>query len=179
MHFKYKTRKRFNHIIMMRNIVFKTLIDILFIFQGFGILGAFLVMPFGVTKINQINLDVSEWSVMHWSLLVLSMIAFIAFIIGIFFLRKVGRYLLSNQYFAIEVINNLNKSGKFFIYTGVISLSLYIISWIIKLNSGTVLLYNIDIVLPIFITIVGLFFSIQSDALMISKQVKEDNDLTI
>jgi hypothetical protein len=136
-------------------------------------------MPFGVTKINQINLDVSEWSVMHWGLLVLSMIAFVAFIIGVFFLRKVGRYLLSNQYFAIEVINNLNKSGKFFIYTGVISLSLYIISWIIKLNSGTVLLYNIDIVLPIFITIVGLFFSIQSDALMISKQVKEDNDLTI
>jgi len=164
---------------MTRNIVFKTLIDILFIFQGFGILGAFLIMPFGVTKINQINLDVSEWSVTYWGLLVLSLIAFIIFMVGIYFLRKVGRYLLSNQYFAIEVITNLKKSGRLFIYTGIISLSVYIISWIIRLNSGNVLLYNTDIVLPIFITIVGLFFSIQSDVLMVSKKVKEDNDLTI
>ncbi|PTM09775.1 MAG: hypothetical protein DA407_05025, partial [Bacteroidetes bacterium] len=74
---------------------------------------------------------------------------------------------------------NLKKSGRLFIYTGIISLSVYIISWIIRLNSGNVLLYNTDIVLPIFITIVGLFFSIQSDVLMVSKKVKEDNDLTI
>ena len=86
---------------------------------------------------------------------------------------------MSNQYFATEVINNLKKSGRFFIFSGIISLSVFVISWIIRLNSGTVLLYHTDIVLPVFITIVGLFFSIQSDALMISKQVKEDNDLTI
>ena len=164
---------------MRRNIVFKTLIDILFIFQGFGILGAFLIMPFGVTKINQINLDVSEWSVTYWSLLVLSLIAFIVFITGVFFLRKVGRYLLSNQYFAIEVIDNLKKSGRFFIYTGIISFSVFVISWIVKFNSGNVSLYNTDVVLPLFITIVGLFFLIQSDVLMVSKGAKEDNDLTI
>lgn len=164
---------------MKRNIVFKTLIDILFIFQGFGILGAFLIMPFGVTKINQINLNVSEWSVTYWSLLVLSLIAFIVFITGVFFLRKVGRYLLSNQYFAIEVIDNLKKSGRFFIYTGIISFSVFVISWIVKFNSGNVLLYYTDIVLPLFITIVGLFFVIQSDVLMISKEAKEDSDLTI
>ena len=164
---------------MIRNIVFKTLIDILFIFQGFGILGAFLTMPFGVTKINQINLDVKEWSVTHWSLLALSLTAFIAFIIGIFFLRKVGRYLLSNQYFAIEVIKNLKKSGRFFIYTGIISLFVFIISLIVKVKSGNNLIYNTDMVLPIFIMVVGLFFVIQSEALMISKHAKEDSDLTI
>ena len=164
---------------MKRNIVFKTLIDILFIFQGFGILGAFLIMPFGVTKINQINLNVSEWSVTYWSLLVLSLIAFIVFITGVFFLRKVGRYLLSNQYFAIEVMDNLKKSGRFFIYTGIISLSVFVISWIVKFNSGNVSLYNTDVVLPLFISIVGLFFSIQSDVLMVSKNAKEDSDLTI
>lgn len=164
---------------MKRNIVFKTLIDILFIFQGFGILGAFLIMPFGVTKINQINLNVSEWSITYWSLLVLSLIAFIVFITGVFFLRKVGRYLLSNQYFAIEVIDNLKKSGRFFIYTGIISFSVFVISWVVKFNSGNVLLYNTDVVLPLFITIVGLFFLIQSDVLMVSKNAKEDSDLTI
>mgnify|MGYP001331762343 FL=1 len=164
---------------MKRNIVFKTLIDILFIFQGFGILGAFLIMPFGVTKINQINLNVSEWPITYWSLLVLSLIAFIVFITGVFFLRKVGRYLLSNQYFAIEVIDNLKKSGRFFIYTGIISFSVFVISWVVKFNSGNVLLYNTDVVLPLFITIVGLFFLIQSDVLMVSKNAKEDNDLTI
>jgi hypothetical protein len=164
---------------MARNLIFKTLIDILFIFQGFGIFGAFLIMPFGVTKINQIDVDISKWSLTYWSLLVLSLIAFTVFIIGVYFLRKVGRYLLSNQYFAIEVINNLKKSGHFFIFTGIMSFSVFVISWIIKLNSGNVLLYNTDIVLPIFITIVGLFFIIQSEALMVSKQAKEDNDLTI
>lgn len=164
---------------MSRNIIFKTLIDVLFIFQGFGILGTFLIMPFGVTKINQINMDVSEWSVTYWGLLALSLIAFIMFIIGVFFLRKVGRYLLSNQYFAIEVVNNLKKSGRFFIYAGIISFSVFIVSWIVKFNSGNVLLYYTDIVLPLFITIVGLFFVIQSDVLMISKEAKEDSDLTI
>ena len=164
---------------MTRNIVFKTLIDILFIFQGFGILGAFLIMPFGVTKINQINLNLSEWTVMHWSLLALSLIAFIVFIIGVYFLRKVGRYLLSNQYFAIEVINNLKRSGIFFIYAGVISLSIFIMSWFVKFSSGNVLLYHTHIVLPIFITIVGVFSIIQSDVLKVSKNAKEDSDLII
>jgi len=164
---------------MVRNLIFKTLIDILFIFQGFGIMGAFIIMPFGVTKINQTNLSLSEWTAMHWSLLILSLIAFVFFMIGVFFLRKIGRYLLTNQYFAIEVIHNLKKSGRFFIYTGVISFSVFIISWFVKLSSGKVLLYHTDIVLPVFITIVGLFFIIQSDALVISKYAKEENDLTI
>jgi len=164
---------------MARNIIFKTLIDILFIFQGFGILGAFLIMPFGVTNINQMDLNLIQWNVMDWSLLILSVLAFIFFMIGVLFLRKVGRYLLSNQYFAIEVVNNLKISGRLFICTGIISLSVFIISWIVKLNSDKALLYYTDVVLPVFITIVGLFFIIQSDVIMVSKETKEENDLTI
>ena len=64
---------------MVRNIIFKTLIDILFIFQGFGILGAFIIIPFGVTKINQVDLDVYEWSLQSWILLALGVFAYILF----------------------------------------------------------------------------------------------------
>ena len=164
---------------MVRNIIFKTLIDILFIFQGFGILGAFIIIPFGVTKINQVDLDVYEWSLQSWILLALGVFAYILFIIGLYFLRKVGRYLLSKKYFSVSVIKNLKKSGSFLIFSGIIGVFGFIIIWIIKLNSGTATIYNGDISLPVFICMVGLFFIIQSEVLLSAKAFKEENDLTI
>ncbi|MFK2818908.1 DUF2975 domain-containing protein [Flavobacteriaceae sp. LMIT009] len=164
---------------MVRNIIFKTLIDILFIFQGFGILGAFIIIPFGVTKINQVDLDVYEWSLQSWILLALGVFAYILFMVGLYFLRKVGRYLLSEKYFSVSVIKNLNKSGSFLILSGVLGVLGFLIIYVIKLNSGTTAIYNSDISLPLFISIVGLFFIIQSEVLLSAKTFKEENDLTI
>lgn len=164
---------------MGRNIIFKTLIDILFIFQGFGILGAFIIIPFGVTKINQVNVGVEKWSTLFWTLLIIGVIAYIMFMVGLFYLRRVGRYLLSKRYFTIDIISNLKKSGVFLIFSGAMSFIGFIITWIIEINSNHITIFNIDIALPFFISIIGLFFIIQSDVLLSAKSFKEENDLTI
>ena len=164
---------------MARNIIFKTLIDILFIFQGFGILGAFIIIPYGITKINQVDLNVQEWSLQSWSLVILSLIAYIMFMIGLYYLRKVGRYLLSKRYFTAKIITNLRKSGTFLIYSGVLSSIGFILTSIIRYNSNKETIYHSDISLPLFISIIGLFFIIQSKVLLSAKNFKEENDLTI
>lgn len=164
---------------MARNIIFKTLIDILFIFQGFGLLGVFINMPFGVTKINQVNLNVLEWSALFWILLIFSIVSFLLFLVGLFFLRKVGRYLLSNRYFNIGIISNLKKSGRFFILSGITGIIVFLMTFFIKFNSGHLTIYNTDMALPVFISIIGLFFIIQSETLLTAKTHKEENDLTI
>ena len=164
---------------MTRNIVFKTLIDILFIFQGFGVLGAFIIIPFGVTKINQVNVAVEKWSALFWALLIIGVIAYLMFMVGLYYLRKVGRHLLSNRYFSINIISNLKKSGMFLMYSGVIGFIGFVMAWIIKLSSNQVTFYDTDMSLPLFIGIVGLFFIIQSEVLLSAKSFKEENDLTI
>jgi Protein of unknown function (DUF2975) len=164
---------------MIRNIIFKTLIDILFIFQGFGILGAFIIIPFGATKLNQVSVGIEKWSALFWGLLIIGIIAYVMFMIGLFYLRRVGRYLLSKRYFTIQVVSNLKKSGLFLIFSGVMSFMGFIITWVIKINSNQLTIYNIDMALPFFICIIGLFFIIQSDVLLSAKSFKEENDLTI
>ena len=164
---------------MVRNLIFKTLIDILFIFQGFGILGAFIIIPYGITKINQVDLNVQEWSIQSWSLVILSLVAYIMFMIGLYFLRKVGRYLLSKRYFTVKIISNLKKSGTFLICSGIFSSIAFVLTWIIRYYSNKETIYHSDISLPLFISIIGLFFIIQSKVLLSAKNFKEENDLTI
>ncbi|MBU3820802.1 DUF2975 domain-containing protein [Flavobacteriaceae bacterium XHP0103] len=164
---------------MAKNFIFKTLIDILFIFQGFGIFGAFVLAPFGIAKINQVNLADNKWPTHFWILLLLGIIAYIMFMIGIYHLRKVGRYLLSKRYFTVEIISNLKRSGVFLIFSGVLGLMGFIINWILRLEANYNAIYGTEIALPFFIGIVGLFFVIQSEALLFAKNFKEENDLTI
>lgn len=164
---------------MKKNFIFKTLIDVLFIFQGFGILGAFIIMPFGITKINQVNLDVDKWSVKFWILLAFGIITYFMFMSGLFYLRKVGRYLLSKRYFTINIISNLKRSGVFLVYSGVFGLIGVIMTWIIKSETNYSTIYDTDIALPFFIGIVGLFFIIQSEVLLSAKNFKDENELTI
>jgi Protein of unknown function (DUF2975) len=164
---------------MGRNTIFKTLIDILFIFQGVGILGAFIIIPFGITKIDQVNVGIEKWSALFWILLIIGIIAYGMFMIGLFYLRRVGRYLLSKRYFTTHVVSNLKKSGLFLIFSGITGFIGFIIIWVIKINTNHITIYNIDIALLFFISIIGLFFIIQSDILLSAKSFKEENDLTI
>ena len=165
---------------MRKNILFKTLIDILFYFHCFALVGVLFILPFGVTKINQVNLPVENWSASYWFILIFNFIIYVVFLIGLFYLRKTARYLLSNKFFTENVIENLKKSGVYFIVFGVASFLLSIIIWAIKLYKGSFhLVYDSNIIIPLFVSIVGLFFIIQSKALLSGKNYKQENDLTI
>ncbi|RXJ52725.1 DUF2975 domain-containing protein [Gelidibacter gilvus] len=164
---------------MKRNILFKTLVDVLFIFQFIGVITLVIVMPFGDTKIQMIDQPVVEWSWALWLVLILSFLTYIIFILGLYHLRKVARYLLVNKYFDLIVVNHLKRSGLYFVVTGIFSLVLLLMVWLVKIMTGKIALYDSDITLSFFIITIGLFFIIQSDVILNAKNFKDDSELTI
>lgn len=165
---------------MTKTILFKTLVDILYFLHFVGLLGILIIIPFGVANINQVNLKVEDWTWFYWLIAIISLIAYIIFLRGLYYLRKMARFLLSKRYFSEKIITNLNKSGKHFLLTGIISLILYLILWVHKIYGGKVaLIYDTNLLVPLFLLIIGMFFIIQSDTLNMAKNINEENELTV
>lgn len=165
---------------MKKAILFKTLVDILYIVHFIGLVGILFMIPFGTVNINQVNMNVEDWSIFYWSMFIVSLFAYIIFLRGLYFLRKMARFLLTNKYFTENTIKNLKKSGNNFLYTGIISFALIIALWISKLTGGKFeLMYDNNLLIPLFLSIIGMFFIIQSNALNLAKGIKEENELTV
>ncbi len=65
-------------------------------------------------------------------------------------------------------------------YTGIISFILFVVIWISKLAGGKFeLIYDNNLLIPLFLTIIGMFFIIQSNALDLAKGLKDENELTV
>lgn len=165
---------------MKKAILFKTLVDILYILHFIGLIGIIFIIPFGTVNINQVNMSVEDWSLFYWSIFIVSLFAYIIFLRGLYFLRKMARFLLTNKYFSDNTIENLKKSGNNFLYTGIISFALIVVLWISKLTGGKFeLIYDNNLLIPLFLSIIGMFFIIQSNALNLAKGIKEENELTV
>lgn len=165
---------------MKKSILFKTLVDILYILHFIGLIGIIFIIPFGVVNINQVNINVEDWSLFYWLITIISLITYIIFLRGLYYLRKMARFLLSNKYFTGNIIRNLKKSGNHFLLTGIISFTLYTVLWLNKLYGGKFeLIYDANLFIPLFLTIIGMFFIIQSNTLDLAKNIKEENELTV
>ena len=165
---------------MKRNVLFKILVDILYYLHFIGLLNLIIVLPFGVVFINQVDMNVMDWSLFYWLILIISLVAYIIFLRGLHYLRKMAKILLSNNYFSGKISANLKKSGKHFIIAGVILLCLSSAIWINILGGNQIkLIHDANLLVPFFLMIIGLFFIIQSDSLFLAKNIKEENDLTV
>lgn len=165
---------------MKRNILFKTLIDVLFIMHCLGFAALIFMLPFGVIGINMPDVEVANWSFMHWLSLIVGVFAYIFFLIALFHLRKTARFILSNNYFTESIIKSLKKSGQYFLAVSILTIVMFIAFWFVKLATGTFsIVYNVNIITTLLLAIVGLFFIIQSDVLLSAKGYKEENELTI
>jgi hypothetical protein len=165
---------------MKKTTIFKSLIDILYILHVIGLIGILFILPFGTVQLNQDTMNIEDWSLLHWSIVVLSLSAYLLFLRGLYFLRKMARFLLSNNYFSLDTIASLKKSGKNFLYTGIISFTLIVILWTSKLSGEKFnFTYDKDVIIPLFLSIIGIFFIIQSNALILAKGMKEENELTV
>ena len=121
---------------MNKTILFKTLVDILYILHFIGLLGIIVIIPFGIVNINQVNVNGGDWGLFYWLTSIISLIAYIVFLRGLYYLRKMARFLLTNKYFSEKIIENLKKSGNHFLFTGIISFALFFILWLNKLYGG-------------------------------------------
>ncbi len=165
---------------MRRNLLFKTLVDILYYFHFLGFLSILIALPFGVIIINQVKMEVADWPLFYWFIFIASLTIYIIFLRGLYYLRKMARFLLSNNYFSERISLNLKKSGTHLLTAGVSSLCLFIIIWISKFYSVDIeLIYRSNFIVSFFLMIIGLFFIIQSDSLFLAKNIKEENDLTV
>ena len=91
-----------------------------------------------------------------------------------------ARFLLTNKHFSENIIENLKKSGNLFLLTGIISFALFFIIWLNKLYGGKFeLIYDSNLLIPLFLTIIGMFFIIQSNTLVLAKNFKKENELTV
>ena len=165
---------------MKKAILFKSLVDILYVLHFIGLIGVLFVIPSGIININQVNLNVEDWGLLHWIIVTVSLLAYIIFLRGLYYLRKMARFLLANNYFSEDTIQNLRKSGSNFLYTGITSFAILIMLWVSKLSKGKLeLIYDNNILIPLFLCITGLFFIIQSNALNLAKGIQEENELTV
>lgn len=165
---------------MKNTILFKSLIDFLYIFLFLGIIGTGLLIPLGIVNLNDAKHSIENLETIHWSLIMLSFLTYIIFLRGLYFLRKVARFLLSNKFFTDKIISNLRKSGIHFIASGLIHFLLIIGLTVSKLFAGKLEL-GIDSngLATLFIIIIGMFLTLQSNILKLGKDLKEENDLTV
>ena len=157
---------------MKKAVLFKTLIDIIFYLYVIGLIAILLKSPFNLTK--ETNLEQPNF--LYWLILAIDGICYFIFLRGLYFLRKMARIFLSEKYFTKTVAISMQSSGNQFIYAGLLS----ILGWTLGL------IFNIAIdpsntlrIIPLFIIIIGLFFTIQSKALLSAIEIKNENDLTV
>ena len=165
---------------MKKSILFKSLVDYLY-FLNIGFFCLLLItIPFGLIEINEINGNGERWSVLAISISCICILTCIVFLRGVYYLRKMARHLLTHKYFSKQIIRSLKISGTHFLLAGVMFVVIMILGWIGKLREGLFeFVYDINLMVPLFLMIIGLFFMIQSEALLVAKNFKEENELTV
>ena len=165
---------------MKKSFFFKSLVDYLYILNVGGFLLLLITISFGFVEINEIKGSDEDWSVLAISISCVSALTCIVFLRGVYYLRKIARHLLTNKYFSKQIIKYLKISGTHFLLAGVMFVVIMILRWIGKLRAGLFeFVYDTNLMVPLFLMIIGLFFMIQSEALLVAKNFKEENDLTV
>ena len=165
---------------MKKSFFFKSLVDYLYILNVGGFLLLLITISFGFVEINEIKGSDEDWSVLAISISCVSALTCIVFLRGVYYLRKIARHLLTNKYFSKQIIKYLKISGTHFLLAGVMFVVIMILRWIGKLRAGLFeFVYDTNLMVPLFLMIIGLFFMIQSEALLVAKNFKEENELTV
>lgn len=158
---------------MKKTVLFKALVDILFFLHLLGLFGIAFIIPFGIA-------DIEMGSFQHWSITGLSFISYMVFLRGLFFLRKVAVFILSNSYFTDTTIVNLKRSGNHILLTGILFLLSILMIWFQNIYNGKLAFgFDSNLIIALFISAIGLFFILQSNTLLLAKSYKEENELTV
>lgn len=158
---------------MKNSLLFKSLIDILFFLHVLGLFAIVLWFPLGIFE--GVNIEpLHPW---EWIILTIYCILYLIFLRGLFFLRKVARELLQNKIFTKHAAYSTMISGYHFIFVGILFLLLILSEKLFQLNFES--FPKSFSITPIFLIIVGLFFTIQSEILLKAIEIKGENDLTI
>ncbi len=164
----------------------KILIDTLFVILCLGILGFIFILPFEIfsTKIVDIEFQgyegYSNLPFLYWMVIVLSIITYILFLIGLNYLRKTANHFISTSFYTLEITKNLKRCGILFILSAIIMALAYVLVWGIEVSKGVIsLVVGTNIMIPLFLCIMGFFFILQSKVLDQARLFEEDSNLAI
>src|SRR5690554_2921585 len=164
----------------------KFLIDSLFFLLCLGIIGFFFVLPFGIftTKIADVEFQGYEGyrtlPFLYWVGIGMSIATYILFLLGLNYLRKAAEQFVGNSFYSTAIIRTLRLSGIFFVITGILLALTYTMFWAMETAKGTTkLILGTDIMVPMFLGIMCLFFILQCKVFNQSMLFKVDSNLTI
>ena len=158
---------------MKKVIFFKTLVDILFFLHLIGLLVIAIIIPLG-------GIDIDHSTLPNWGIAGLSMISYVVFLRGLYYLRKVAVFILNHKYFTENIIINIKKSGVHMLVTGGIFFLSIVVLWLQQLSDGKLSIgFDNHLVAALFLSAIGMFFILQSNTLLLAKAYKEENELTV
>jgi hypothetical protein len=167
----------------MRKInILKGIVDLLWIFSmpivlviiGFSIAIFFVDLGELNIKINSVNFNGN--TLLSKTLLVISALNYLLIIAALYFFRKVLNYFIRVKIFEETVITSFKKIGNLLAVSGIISLTISMIS---KIYFEQKISLEFGLNQHIVIICLGLFFLILSEIFKIAKSTKQENDLTI
>ncbi|HKJ79840.1 MAG TPA: hypothetical protein VKA10_09905 [Prolixibacteraceae bacterium] len=158
---------------MKNSHLFKTLIDILFFLHVLGLFALILWFPIDIfSGANAEHLHLWEWII-----LTLYCVIYLIFLRGLFFMRKTAGKLLQNKIFTKYSAYSTMIGGYHFIIAGILLLLIILSKNLFQLNFES--LPKSFSITPIFLIMIGLFFTIQSEILLKAIDIKSENDLMI
>lgn len=158
---------------MKNSVMLKSLIDFFFFVHVIGFVASLGGLLFGFVDVG--NVKVPEYG--KWIVLIGNFVVYLLFLVGLFFLRKMARIFLSRNHFSEPLAGYMKITGNYFIYAALISALVSLVATFFDFDYKSVdKLLSIS---PVFLIIVGLFFTIQSKTLHQAVKLKSENDLII
>jgi hypothetical protein len=167
----------------MRKInILKAIVDLLLIFSmpivlliiGFSIAIFFVDLGELNIKINSVNFNSD--TLLSKTLVVISALNYLLIITALYFFKKVLNHFIRVKIFEETVITSFKKIGNLLSVSGIISLTISMIS---KIYFEQKISLEFGLNQHIVIICLGLFFIILSEIFKIAKNQKQENDLTI
>ena len=167
----------------MRKInILKAIVDLIWIFSMPIVL---LILCFSIAlffvdlgelniKINSVNFNSD--TLFSKTLLVISALNYLLIIAALYFFRKILNYFIRVKIFEETVIKSFKKTGNLLSVSGIISLTVSMIS---KIYFDQKIALEFGLNQHLVIICLGLFFLILSEVFKIAKKQKQENDLTI
>jgi len=144
---------------MKKSVILKLLIDILILFSIVGLIGLLISIPLKKCIMSPIKICIADWNLFYWFIAIIGLTGYLFFLKSLYHLRKMAKP-LDNASFSNTLINNLKKSGTYFCITGIIYSLVIIFLWLYSaIETGEVVIgYDMDLISPLFIIIIGLLF---------------------
>jgi hypothetical protein len=167
----------------MRKInILKAIVDLLWIFSmpivlviiGFSIAVFFVDLGDLNIKINSIGLNTD--TLFSKALLVVSALNYLLIVAALYFFKKVLNQFVRVKIFEETVISSFKKSGNLLFISGIISLTISMISKVYFQQKVTL---EFGLNQHLVIICLGLFFLVLSEIFKVAKNQKQENDLTI